>query len=134
MALVQRASNQACIKTTVFLHNQNAGNLAQFTYLTCHVIIQNSLSEAIDTGTATGNLFFQFMCVLDENECNVIREQTKAGLESARARGRSGGRSQGLSERYQKIAVQVKDMYARNVHSADATREMVQMKSQPTFY
>ncbi|WP_255463733.1 recombinase family protein [Dyadobacter sp. 3J3] len=27
-----------------------------------------SLSESIDTSTATGNLFFQFMCVLAEHE------------------------------------------------------------------
>jgi DNA invertase Pin-like site-specific DNA recombinase len=93
-----------------------------------------SLSEAIDTSTATGNLFFQFMCVLAEHERNVIRERTKAGLESARARGRSGGRPQGLSERYQKIAVEVKEMYERNVHSTDAIREMFQIKSQPTLY
>jgi DNA invertase Pin-like site-specific DNA recombinase len=93
-----------------------------------------SLSEAIDTSTATGNLFFQFMCVLAEHERNVIRERTKAGLESARARGRSGGRPQGLSERYQKIAVEVKEMYERNVHSTGAIREMFQIKSQPTLY
>ena len=93
-----------------------------------------SLSESIDTSTATGNLFFQFMCVLAEHERNVIRERTKAGLDSARARGRSGGRPEGLSERYQKIAVEVKEMYERNVHSTDAIREMFQIKSQPTLY
>lgn len=93
-----------------------------------------SLSESIDTTSATGNLFFQFMCVLAEHERNLIRERTKAGLASARARGRSGGRPQGLSERYQKIAVQVKEIYERNVHSTDAIREMFQIKSQPTLY
>ena len=51
-----------------------------------------SLSESIDTNTATGNLFFQFMCVLAEHERNIIRERTKTGLESACARGRTGGR------------------------------------------
>ena len=61
-----------------------------------------SISESIDTSTATGNLFFQFMCVLAEHERNIIRERAKAGLESARARGRTEGRPQGLSERYRK--------------------------------
>ena len=74
------------------------------------------------------------MCVLAEHERNIIRERTKAGLESARARGRTGGRPEGLSERYRKIAPQVKEMYERNDHSTDAIREMFQIKSQPTLY
>ncbi|GAB3162575.1 recombinase family protein [Telluribacter humicola] len=59
-----------------------------------------SLSESIDTSTATGNLFFQFMCILAEHERNIIRERTRAGLASARAKGRTGRRPKGLSERY----------------------------------
>ena len=60
--------------------------------------------------------------------------QPKAGLESARARGRTRGRPEGLSERYRKIAPQVKEMYERNDHSTNAIREMFQIKSQPTLY
>ncbi len=93
-----------------------------------------SLSESIDTSTAMRNLFFQFMRVLAEHERNVIWERTKAGLKSARARGRSGGRPEELSKRYQKIAVEVIEMYERNVHSTNAIREMFQIKSQPTVY
>lgn len=51
-----------------------------------------SLTEHIDTTTATGKLFFQFIAMLAEFERNLISERTKAGLESARARGRVGGR------------------------------------------
>jgi DNA invertase Pin-like site-specific DNA recombinase len=51
-----------------------------------------SLTELIDTTTATGNLFFQFIAMLAEFERNLISERTKAGLEAARARGRVGGR------------------------------------------
>lgn len=93
-----------------------------------------SLSESIDTSTATGNLFFQFMCVLAEHERNVISERTKSGLESARARGKSGGRPKGLSQRYLKISREVKEMYEKNIYSTDAIREMFQIKSQPTLY
>lgn len=93
-----------------------------------------SLSESIDTSTATGNLFFQFMCVLAEHERNIIRERTKAGLASARARGRSGGRPQGLSERYRKIAPEVREIYEKNSRSTDEIREMFGIKSQPTLY
>ena len=93
-----------------------------------------SLSESIDTSTATGNLFFQFMCVLAEHERNLIRERTKAGLTSARARGRTGGRPQGLSERYRKIAPEVREIYEKNSRSTDEIREMFGIKSQPTLY
>lgn len=93
-----------------------------------------SLSESIDTGTATGNLFFQFMCVLAEHERNIIRERTRAGLDAARARGRSGGRPAGLSDRYRRIAPEVKEMYEKNTRSTDAIREIFQIKSQPTLY
>ena len=93
-----------------------------------------SLSEPIDTSTATGNLFFQFMGILAEHERSIIRERTKAGLESARARGRSGGRPEGLSERYRKIAPEVKQVYEKNNRSTDEIREMFNIKSQPTLY
>jgi DNA invertase Pin-like site-specific DNA recombinase len=51
-----------------------------------------SLTEHIDTTTATGKLFLQFMAMLAEVERNLISERTKAGLTAARARGRVGGR------------------------------------------
>jgi DNA invertase Pin-like site-specific DNA recombinase len=51
-----------------------------------------SLTEDINTTTATGKLFFQFIAMLAEFERNLISERTKAGLEAARARGRVGGR------------------------------------------
>jgi DNA invertase Pin-like site-specific DNA recombinase len=51
-----------------------------------------SLSESIDTTTANGRLFFSIMGALAEFERDLIQERTKAGLLSARARGRVGGR------------------------------------------
>lgn len=47
---------------------------------------------AIDTSSASGKLVFSIFAALAEFERNLIRERTKAGLESARARGRLGGR------------------------------------------
>jgi DNA invertase Pin-like site-specific DNA recombinase len=93
-----------------------------------------SLSESIDTSTATGNLFFQFSCILAEHERNVIRERTKAGLTAARVRGRKGGRPFGLSERYQLIAPEVKKAYESLEYSTDKIREIYSIKSQPTLY
>src|SRR5699024_1525825 len=47
---------------------------------------------AIDTTTASGKLVFGIFAALAEFERELISERTKAGLESARARGRNGGR------------------------------------------
>jgi len=51
-----------------------------------------SLTENIDTSTATGNLVFQIFGALAEFERNLIKERTVAGLIAARSRGRKGGR------------------------------------------
>jgi len=51
-----------------------------------------SLSEKIDTGSASGKLQFHVFAALAEFERNLIRERTLAGLTAARARGRVGGR------------------------------------------
>jgi len=47
---------------------------------------------AIDTTTASGELVFHIFTALAQFERRLIQERTKAGLESARARGRLGGR------------------------------------------
>ena len=47
---------------------------------------------AIDTTTSNGRLMFGFFAALAEFERELIVERTKAGLASARARGRHGGR------------------------------------------
>lgn len=51
-----------------------------------------SVRDSIDTTTAVGKAMFKMLAVLAEMERDLISERTRAGLESARARGRSGGR------------------------------------------
>lgn len=46
---------------------------------------------SIDTTTSSGKLVFGIFAALSEFERELISERTKAGLESARARGRKGG-------------------------------------------
>jgi DNA invertase Pin-like site-specific DNA recombinase len=51
-----------------------------------------SLQENIDTTSAGGKLFLHMFGALAEFERELIRERTVAGLQSARIRGRKGGR------------------------------------------
>ncbi|BAF53527.1 recombinase family protein [Corynebacterium glutamicum] len=56
-----------------------------------------SLQENIDTSSSGGRLVFHIFASLAEFERDLIRERTNAGLEAARARGRTGGRPPSLS-------------------------------------
>ena len=56
-----------------------------------------SLTEAIDTATPGGRLTFHIFGALAEFERSLIQERTQAGLASARARGKRGGRPPALS-------------------------------------
>jgi DNA invertase Pin-like site-specific DNA recombinase len=58
-----------------------------------------SLTENIDTTTSGGKLVFHIFGALAEFEREIIRERTQAGLQSARARGRQGGRPKVLSKK-----------------------------------
>lgn len=51
-----------------------------------------SLTEQLDTTSATGRLIFHVMAALAEFERGLLSERTQAGLAAARARGRVGGR------------------------------------------
>lgn len=68
-----------------------------------------SLTEAIDTETANGRLYFSLMAALAEFERSLLSERTLAGLEAARARGRVGGRPPKMTPDKVKIARQMHD-------------------------
>jgi len=76
-----------------------------------------SITENIDTATATGQLVFHIFGALAEFERNLIRERTMAGLEAARARGRLGGRPE-LEASSPKVAM-AKKLYADKTNSID---------------
>lgn len=65
-----------------------------------------SIKDQLDTSTAMGRFFFRFMASLAELERDIISERTKAGLSSARARGRKGGRPR-VSEKKLKLAIKM---------------------------
>jgi DNA invertase Pin-like site-specific DNA recombinase len=58
-----------------------------------------SLQENIDTTSGVGKLVFHIFASLAEFERDLIRERTLAGLESARARGRMGGRPRAMDKK-----------------------------------
>jgi DNA invertase Pin-like site-specific DNA recombinase len=88
-----------------------------------------SLTERIDTSSATGKLVFHIFGALAEFERNLIKERTLAGLSAARARGRLGGRPR-LNPKTGKVAL-ARKLYAdksnsitdicKNLHISRAT-------------
>lgn len=62
-------------------------------------VVFESVTERIETASATGKLVFHVFAALAEFERNLIRERTNAGLQAARARGRVGGRKAKLNEK-----------------------------------
>lgn len=68
-----------------------------------------SLKESLDTTTPGGRLIFHVFAALAEFEREIIRERTLAGLESARAKGRKGGRPRSLDENKAKLAHRLKE-------------------------
>lgn len=60
---------------------------------------------AIDTTTASGKLVFGIFAALAEFERELISERTLAGLASARARGRNGGRPYKMSPAKLRLAM-----------------------------
>lgn len=63
-----------------------------------------SVQENIDTTTPGGKLIFHVFGALAEFERELIRERTNAGLQAARARGRTGGRKQKLTQKQIEMA------------------------------
>jgi DNA invertase Pin-like site-specific DNA recombinase len=64
-----------------------------------------SLTEDLfDTTSSNGRLVFGMFALLAEHERDRIRERTMAGLASARARGRKGGRPNALTDEKKSIA------------------------------
>ncbi|NQD64314.1 recombinase family protein [Bacillus haikouensis] len=60
-----------------------------------------SICDSIDTTSPTGKAMFKMLGVIAELERDIIVERTRAGLESARARGRVGGRPKKSKDKVQ---------------------------------
>ena len=88
-----------------------------------------SLTDAIDTRTASGRFFFHAVTSLAEMERELRVERTRAGLEVARQLGRVGGRKRVMTESKIKSA---KKLLARDIPLKDVAANHV--VSVPTLY
>ena len=79
-----------------------------------------SLTEAIDTTTPAGRMMMQMIGAFAEFERMMLRERTKAGLDSARRDGRIGGRPPKLSPQQQAEIVRMVSKGRKT--AADAAR------------
>jgi DNA invertase Pin-like site-specific DNA recombinase len=88
-----------------------------------------SIQDSIDTSTPMGRFFFRILASISELERDIVSERTKAGLTSARARGRNGGRPR-VSQKKLDLALK---MYISKHYSI---REIVNASgvSQATLY
>jgi DNA invertase Pin-like site-specific DNA recombinase len=92
-----------------------------------------SLNDFIDTTTPQGKLTFHIFAALAEFEREIISDRTKAGLESARARGRVGGRPKGLSKEAQNKAIVAESLYRQKQMSVNQICKHLSF-SKATFY
>jgi len=76
----------------------------------------------IDTTTASGKLVFGIFAALAEFERELIQERTIAGLKSARARGKKGGRKFQLTKNQVKLAQA--SMKHKDTNVSDLCREL----------
>lgn len=88
-----------------------------------------SLTDAIDTGTASGRFFFHVMASLAEMERELTIERTQAGLKVARQLGRTGGRKRQMTDSKIKSA---KKLLASGVPPRDVAANLG--VSVPTLY
>ncbi len=91
-----------------------------------------SLHDNIDTTTPQGKLTFHIFAAIAEFEREIIRERTNAGLASARARGRKGGRPKGLSKEAQVKSAAASSLYQQKKSVADICNTLAISKK--TFY
>lgn len=88
-----------------------------------------SLTDSIDTGTASGRFFFHVMASLAQMERELMVERTCAGLEAARLLGRKGGRKRRMTDSKVESA---KKLLANGVPPKDVAKNLG--VSVPTLY
>lgn len=88
-----------------------------------------SLKESIDTNSPTGKLLFTLMSAIAQFERDVIADRTREGLESARARGRNGGRPKADAEQVRKAI----KLYKTGQYSVKEIEELTGIKKSTLY-
>lgn len=88
-----------------------------------------SLKESIDTNSPTGKLLFTLMSAIAQFERDVIADRTREGLESARARGRTGGRPRADNEQVRKAV----KLYKTGQYSVKEIEELTGIKKSTLY-
>jgi len=88
-----------------------------------------SLKESIDTSTSTGKLLFTLMSAIAQFERDVIADRTREGLNSARARGRNGGRPKADTDKVKKAI----KLYNTGEYSLKEIENMTGMKKSTLY-
>lgn len=89
-----------------------------------------SVTENIDTTSATGRLVFHLLAALSQFERDLVSDRTSAGLAAARERGAKPGRKPSLTP--DQVAV-VQAMHATGAHTVSAIAAVVGV-SRATVY
>lgn len=93
-------------------------------------VVFKSIMENLDTSSASGRLIFHIFGALTEFERNLIKERTTAGLASARARGRLGGRNKKLNREKREHTVK---LYQEKKYTVKEICDLMGI-SKPTLY
>lgn len=94
-----------------------------------------SIEEPIINTTSTNSIYlFSFFGLMRKLESDLQVERTKAGLDSAKRRGRLGGRQKGLSLEASKKARIAEEMYKNNIYSISEICEFLNIGSRRTLY
>lgn len=77
---------------------------------------------------------YMLSSIFAENERNIIRERTNAGLTAVRARGKVGGRPSGLSDEAKREAKIATELYKAKELTVNEICTTLGIKSNATFY
>jgi DNA invertase Pin-like site-specific DNA recombinase len=96
-------------------------------------VIIKGISDGVDTSTSSGRLFLNIMASLAEYERELIKERTNAGLQSARARGKTGGRPKGYTKETIAKLIIMRSVYKDNSKSPEEIYKPLGL-TRATFY
>ena len=87
-----------------------------------------SLTDNIDTSTATGKFFFHVIAAMAEWERNMISERTKAGMEAAKARGTKLGPKHSIKDNPKRLEAIAALDQAGKLRGPDGERLMLDVQ------